>query len=257
MGVMETSQRDPRWSLESSARAQGRAGGGWAGAARRRAARGARRSRRSRRACERVVDPAGPGREPAAGSGADPLRAHVGHAVHVPAWVGGRDGHRPGGGPADRPHRAIVRRCPPVELRDVLVARTPSRVRHQRLRRDASGSLRMGRQATRGQRRGRGQEQRVRQEDQPKDRESDNGCLSPGDRDRGGDEPPRSLLLPAGLRRSGQDARHGEERSAPRGEDTQEVRQEEQPRGARQAHRRGRRETRDRVEPTPDRGDER
>ena len=80
---------------------------------------------------------------------------------------GGGDGRRPRGDAADRPARAAVRRCAPVELRWVRVARTRARVRPQRLRRDVAGAVRVGRQAARREHRDRRPRTRLRRRRAP------------------------------------------------------------------------------------------
>ncbi len=106
----------------------------------------------------------GPGRsggEPGLRAGGDPSRPDAGLAVLVLPRRGGRDGVGPRAA-ADHGHpRAGLRRCAPVELRHVRLARPSPRVRRQRLRRDLAGLVRMGRQAARGERRGRGARSRI------------------------------------------------------------------------------------------------
>ena len=63
-------------------------------------------------------------------------------------------GGRPGRRAADRPRRPALRRRAPVELRRVRRARPPARLQRQRLRRDAPGPVRVGRQAPRRELRG-------------------------------------------------------------------------------------------------------
>ena len=66
------------------------------------------------------------------------------------------------GDAAHRAARAAVRRRAPVELRRLRGARPAARVRHQRLRRDAARPVRVGRQAARGELRGRRPRPRLR-----------------------------------------------------------------------------------------------
>ena len=85
------------------------------------------------------ISPRGAGREPRPGTRADPLRTHAGFAAHVLSWRRDHHGRRPR---ADSPfgrHGPTLRRRPLVELRAVRHAGAPNAVRHQRLRRDASG----------------------------------------------------------------------------------------------------------------------
>ena len=103
----------------------------------------------------------GAGREPGPRARPDPLRPDAGLAVHVLPGRRADHGGRPGRHPAVRHHRAALRRRAPVELRRVRVARAPAAVRHQRLRRDASRPVGVGRQAAGGELRGRGPRARV------------------------------------------------------------------------------------------------
>ena len=64
------------------------------------------------------------------------------------------DGRRSRRDPAHRPRRAALRRRAPLQLRRLRRARPAARVQHQRLRRDAAGPVRVGRQAARGELRG-------------------------------------------------------------------------------------------------------
>ena len=135
---------------------QGGAGGGAALRARRVGA--GRRSARSGRAA------GGAGGVAGAGARADPLRADAGVAVHVLPRRGLPDGGRPGRRAADRAGRAALRRCAPVQLRRVRRARPAAGVQHQRLRRDAAGPVRVGRQAARGELRRRRPRSRLRRQ---------------------------------------------------------------------------------------------
>ena len=67
-------------------------------------------------------------------------------------------------GPADGPAYAALRRRAPVELRWLRRSRPEARLQPQRLRRDASRPLRMGRQAPRRELRGRGPGSRLRRQ---------------------------------------------------------------------------------------------
>ena len=75
------------------------------------------------------------------------LRAHGRLAVRVLPGRGRRDRRRPGRRPEHRPEGAAVRRRPPGQLRRLRLARALDGVRHQRLRRDPPGSVRVGPQA--------------------------------------------------------------------------------------------------------------
>ena len=102
--------------------------------------------------------PSGPGRHPReaerdarARARADPARADDRLAVHVLPRDRGDHGVRSVAHPDDGVACAVLRRCAPVELRAVRGAGSPCRVRSQRLRRDAAGAVRVGRQAPGGE----------------------------------------------------------------------------------------------------------
>ena len=95
------------------------------------------------------------GADAGAGVGADPLRADARVAVHVLPRCGADHGVRSRRDAARRRDRAALRRCPSLELRDLRDARAEHDVRRQRLRRDPSRSVGVGRQAPRRQPRGR------------------------------------------------------------------------------------------------------
>ena len=84
---------------------------------------------------------------------ADPpaLRPDGREPLRVPAWRCRRHGIRSEPGAPKRPGRPAVRRRAPGELRHVRLGRAHPDVRHERLRRDAAGLLRLGRQAARRQ----------------------------------------------------------------------------------------------------------
>ena len=90
------------------------------------------------------------GRDARAGTRPDPLRPDDG--VSPFTFYRGAAmimAVRPRGDAELRADRAVLRRRAPVELRRLRLAGAPARVRHQRLRRDASGTVGVGRQATR------------------------------------------------------------------------------------------------------------
>ena len=101
------------------------------------------------------VAPRGAGDLARRGSDPDPPRAHDGLAVHVLPRRRAADGRGPRPHAEQRADRAAVRRRAPVELRSLRQRRAPPRVRHQRLRRDASGPFRVGCQAPRREHRDR------------------------------------------------------------------------------------------------------
>ena len=104
------------------------------------------RSTRSHRAAGGAGDGTG------AGARADPLRTDVGLAVCLLPRCGVRHGLGPGRFAADRPARAALRRCASGQFRRLRLAGAAVAVRPQRLRRDASRPVGMGREAFGGQR---------------------------------------------------------------------------------------------------------
>ena len=133
---------------------QGGAGGGAARFARRLGAvAGPARSGRPAR---------GAGADARAGAGADPLRAHARLAVHVLPRRRRPDGRRPRRRAADR---AEVQLCGDAHLSNFGAFAAPDRrldLQRQRLRRDAARAVRVGRQAARGELRGRRARPRLR-----------------------------------------------------------------------------------------------
>ena len=102
-----------------------------------------------------------PGEDARAGAGADSLRADAGLAVHVLSRGGADHGPRPRRDAAVGADGAVLRRCAPVELRGVRLAGAAAGVRRQRLRRDAPGSVGVGRQAAGREHVDRGARQRL------------------------------------------------------------------------------------------------
>ena len=111
--------------------------------------------------------PGAAGQDPGIGPGADPLRpdAHLG--VRLLPGRGRADGL--GSGPhADHRHPgAVLRRRAPAQLRHVRRAGPAPGLRRQRLRRDAPGAVRLGRQAAGGQHRRRRPRQRLQRQGSP------------------------------------------------------------------------------------------
>ena len=97
----------------------------------------------------------GAGADAAARARADPVRAHARLAVRVLPRRRVSDGGRPGGRAAHGAARPAVRRRAPDELRHLRRARPEARLQPQRLRRDAAGAVRVGREAARRELRGR------------------------------------------------------------------------------------------------------
>ena len=114
-------------------------------------ARVARRTSTSTTTAIRSALPAGTGRVPGAGAGAAPARPDAGLAVHVLPRRRAADGRGPGADAELGSTRPAVRGCPPVQLRRLRRTGAAVGLRHQRLRRDAPRSVRVGRQAARRQ----------------------------------------------------------------------------------------------------------
>ena len=195
---------------------------------------------------------------PGAGAGADPLRADAGVAVHVLSRRGVPDGGRSG---RDAPYglgSAAVRRRASVELRCLRRPGSPAGVQHQRLRRDAAGPVRVGRQAARRQLRRRRPRPRLRRQ------------AARGDQSRGDAAPiARRCADFAAMRTSTSGTRaststRSPQLSAQRGSRRQRTQfdaqpgqgaHQGQPAGVRQAHDDGRRRAADRQRPAADRAD--
>ena len=125
----------------------------------------------------------------------DPLRTHARLAVHVLPRCRVSDGGRPGRRAADRARRAALRRRAPVQLRGLRRARPAAGVQHQRLRRDAAGPVRVGRQAAGGQLRGGRPRSRVRRQAAALDQPGGQPGLPRGDPGVRRDVEPRPLVL--------------------------------------------------------------
>ena len=138
------------------------------------AARATGRSRRPRRMDAR----AGPTRsrrvarsaehDARARSRARPSRAHDGLAVHVLSGCGEDHGRRPEGHPDRGTERPAVWRRASLELRRVRITGTKPGVRPERLRRNASRSVRVRRQAHGRELHDRGAQQRLQQDRRPR-----------------------------------------------------------------------------------------
>ena len=125
--------------------------------------------------------PRGAGADPAAGARPDPVRAHARVAVRLLPRRRLSDGGRSRGRAADGTARAALRRCASLELRHLRGAGPEARLQHQRLRRDAAGAVRVGREAARREPRGRGPGARLRRCDPPLGRDGDGARIPPGD----------------------------------------------------------------------------
>ena len=108
--------------------------------------------------------------------------------------------HDLAGTPALGADRAVLRRRPPVELRRVRVARAQAGIRHQRLRRDASGTVGVGRQASRREHDHRGARQRLRRQGPGQDRARHGQRVPRCDARVRRDAQPRGLVRPPGDR---------------------------------------------------------
>ena len=164
--------------------------------------------------------PAGPGRhhreaerDARARAGADPARADDRLAVHLLSRDRGDHGVRPVAHPDDGAARAVLRRCPPVELRPVRGAGSPARLRSQRLRRDAAGAVRVGRQAAGGELRRRRPWQRPPSQGAARGGAHRRRRLPDDDRQGGHDALPRCLVHALRRRRAARRVRsHGQAR---------------------------------------------
>ena len=105
---------------------------------------GTRRPALPRRPPRHRGDPPGRGPRPDRRAAAAPACPHGHQPARHPARLGRRHG-RGSRVPAEhRPHRAALWRRTPLQLRHLRLPGTGPRLRRQRLRRDASGSVRMG-----------------------------------------------------------------------------------------------------------------
>ncbi len=145
--------------------------------------------------------PGGPGRA-ARGPGdlagrparAAALRAHAGLALHLLPRRGGGDGGGPRRDPAQRLRRAALRRCPPLQLRRLRLARPRARLRRQRLRRDPAGTVGVGRDAARRELLRRRARARLQAARAAGDRRRDVGRVPGGDAADGRARQPRGLV---------------------------------------------------------------
>ena len=114
----------------------------------------------------------GAGKHARAGAGPDPVRAHARLAVHVLPRRRLRDGVGSLRWPEDGTGGAALRGRSPLQFRRVRRLRSAARLRHQRLRRDAAGPVRVGPETTRSELRDRRPRPRLRRQtatgDQPR-----------------------------------------------------------------------------------------
>ena len=130
---------------------------------------------------EPARDAGRPGRDPGRAAGAGPLRAHARLALHVLPGRRGDHGRRPGLEAQQRACGAALRRRPPLQLRRLPGPGSRHRLRHQRLRRDASRPVRVGPEAARGEPGDRGARPRLRGPHATGGRAGRNGRVPRGD----------------------------------------------------------------------------
>ena len=154
---------------------------------------------------------------------------------------------------------AALWRCASVQLRWVRRARPAAGVQHQRLRRDAAGPVRVGREAAGGQlRRGR-PGSRLRRQTAAVDQSGRDAFVPGGDQGVRRDVQPRALVRP---HRRGRDRRAGGSAGDPKAAEAVRAQPgqgavEGQPEGVREAHDDRRRRAQDRERPAADRPDRR
>ena len=119
---------------------------------------------------------------------AHPLRPNAGIAVHVLPRCSEPHGARPCGNAENRPQGTALRRRPPLQFRGLRIAVPGSRLRSQRFRRDASRTVRVGRQAVGRKLRDRRQGSRLRRPRKAIRRLDRRPCISRGDARVRGDE---------------------------------------------------------------------
>ena len=195
---------DPGGSAPGTRRTShsGGAGGRWQGCAGASAPCGARGVAAGAGSCRSGGPAGGAGGKPGAGVGPDPVRPDAGVALHVLSRRRLSDGRRPSGGSPHRTDGSAVRRCPPVELRDLRRPGPPTRVQPQRLRRDPPWPVRVGRQAAGGQLRRRGTRSRFRR-DPARGHQPRGGGVVPGSHARlGWDAEAGRLVRTVGRRRA-------------------------------------------------------
>ena len=123
----------------------------------------------------------GAGADATSGARPDPVRAHAGVPVHLLPRRRLSHGGRPRGWAPHGIARPALRRRAPLELRHLRGAGPEARLQHQRFRRDAAGTLRVGRQAARRESRGRGPGSRLRRCDPPLGRDGGGTRIPRGD----------------------------------------------------------------------------
>ena len=155
-------RHDPRPAAAGCALHRGGARGKGQGGPGRRSTVGARGMGAARSSTRPGRIARGAGEDTGGGSRTDPVRADAGLAVHVLPGGGVHHGRRSRGDATDGVARTAVWRRAPLQLRGLRGPGSAPRLRHQRLRRDAAGPVRVGRQAARRQLRGRRSGARLR-----------------------------------------------------------------------------------------------
>ena len=198
-----------------------------------------------------------PSRVEGAGAGTGSARADARVPVHLLPWRRAADGR---GSRADahvRAAGAAMRGRAPGQLRGVRVSGATPGLRRERLRRDASRSVRMGRQAARREPGSRGAGQRIRQEGPSQDRPGRGGGIPHGDAGVRRPTVAGGLVRAPGHRgcpRAAQVEDHKQAVQGERGTDRARTHPGQHP-GAEQAHDPRRRAAADHQRPSPDRPD--
>ena len=139
----------------------------------------------------------GTGADASSGARPDPVRAHAGVPVRLLPRRLPSHGGRPRGRAPDGVARPALRRRASLELRHLRRAGPEARLQHQRLRRDAAGTLRVGRQAACREHRGRGPGPRLRRRGPSLGRDGGGARVPRGDGPlRGDGEHPRLVRAP-------------------------------------------------------------
>ena len=164
------------------------------GCAGRAAALGARRLGAGAEAQRPGRSPRGTGADASSGARPDPVRAHAGVPVRLLPRRRVSHGGRPRGRAPDGIARPALRRRAPLELRHLRGAGPEARLQPQRLRRDAAGAVRVGRQAARREPRGRRPGARLRRCEPALGRDGGGARVPRGDGALRGDAEHRRLV---------------------------------------------------------------
>ena len=144
--------------------------------------------------------PRGAGADAPPGARPDPLRTHARLAVRVLPRRRVPHGRRSLGRAADGSSRTALRRRAPLELRHLRGAGPAARLQHQRLRRNAAGAVRVGREAARGEHRRGRPRPRVRRVDAARPRHRVRAPVPRGDGGLRAHAQPRGLVHAPGRR---------------------------------------------------------